>query len=73
MANTKPRLETRKTVVFNLANEADRTLWEYASRTNFSQLVRRYLAMDMRKKVTTARVSLDVQHSDAPVKDLPGN
>ena len=73
MVNTKPRLETRKTVVFNLANEVDKTLWEYASRTNFSQLVRRYLSADMKKRNAPARVTLDVQHNDALVKDNRGN
>lgn len=60
----KPRLEARKAVVFNVADEDDRALWEYASRSNFSQLVRRYLAADMKKQATVARTTITVQRGD---------
>ncbi|MCF8564546.1 hypothetical protein LLE49_07280 [Alicyclobacillus tolerans] len=43
------RGEVRKVVVFNVGNESDRKLYEYAQSVNFTRLVKSYLARELRK------------------------
>ncbi|GLG01194.1 hypothetical protein Alches_12330 [Alicyclobacillus hesperidum subsp. aegles] len=43
------RGEKRKTVVFNLDNEREAALYEFVSRSNFGQLVKRLLAQEFQR------------------------
>lgn len=60
----KGRLEARKAVVFNLANEADARLHEYANEVNFSRLVKKYLEADLLRKSPWSQATLVVRHGD---------
>ncbi len=62
------RLEARKAVVFNLANEEDKELFEFASKNNFSKLVRKYLRNEMKRtaRVTSSSASAVVQIDTRP-------
>jgi hypothetical protein len=43
------RGEKRKTIIFNLDNAHERAMYELASRTNFSKLVKRYLGYELQR------------------------
>jgi predicted transcriptional regulator len=43
------RGEKRKTIIFNLDNAQERAMYELASRTNFSRLVKRYMLAELQR------------------------
>lgn len=44
--------EKRKAVSFNLDNDRERAMFEYVSKTNFSQLVKKYLEYELQRIAT---------------------
>ena len=65
--------ERRKAISFNLNNPDERMMYEFVNKTNFSRLVKRLLAQEIRRIRNTTQQSVSSQsitlHSEKTIKN----